>query len=715
MPNIDLKILFGVDVKDSDFERVNAQLNKIQDNANRLNEAFNRAGAQGTSGFSRFADQFTSMGRITDAIKNVNALAASVETLAKTQGSLAGLMRSLSDVGRSINENMGENKSKLMRQYSVEVDSLRDAASSRLAQSSQAEAMAARAESMGDSAMAAQYRKLANMRGMEARQALDAYNHNTFIRPLQNAGAAMLRGAGGALALSQLPGQLAGAYDDMFEFAPQRGEIAMRAYYMQQGTQAASGNVTGQVLRNLGLGQEASGLNNFNTQMRDAAVIVGRFAQGLLGSIPLVGSLLGGGRTFQTVDSLFAERMGQRRGLDMSLYSPLLQSAGELQLDRASTFNSVYRGADVNSINSILLRANRAGISDAMLGPVAGITAARGLNFSQTAMLALRGQQLGMDPGMFEQLLRYTSRNGNAGDIFSNIMGATGVQTLGGAQAASAVLGQVLGNATGNFSAGQVSQLVTGAVSGAVAGRGNIPEPEVVGPAAAVGAGIQSMANRPGNFVSAGIDMSLINMGVTNPVLRMSIASAVSQGKFNEAARAVAAAKGQAGDANAIAAARRQLAGVFGSYLDTTSSLVGNRPSDRAAFSEVGADPEMFLMTGQTVPGGGTIAGIRGAVDQIANGETPGGTARTFSGPELELQSAQAQRQAAIVEGVQKVTGDLGRGILNEIATGFRQIGLNITSLADRAKEEIDKNAKEQVTSTRRAAEPIRVGPGPKY
>lgn len=695
MANIDLKILFGVDVRDSDFERVNQQLGKIQDNANRLNEAFNRAGAQGTSGFSRFAEQFSSMGRIQDAIKNVNQLSASIETLTKTQGGLLGLMRTMSELGRSINDSMGESKTRLMRQYSNEVDALRTASQSKMQQSGIAQRLADNAAAMGNDEMAQRFRNIASQRGVEAGQAMDAYNFNRYMRPVIQAGASALRIGGAAAVMATLPGQLADSYENFASFAPVRGQIAMQNYNMSAATDAARGQVTSFALRNLGVGLEQQSLNNFSTQLRDAAVIVGRFSQGLIGSIPLVGGLLGGGRSYQTVDSLFAERMMERRGLDKGLYGPLFDAAGDLMLERTRTFGGLYRGNDVNGINRIILEANRHGISDALLAPIANITAARGLDFSQTWRTALHAQTLGLDPSAVDQMVRLSSR-GNAGGIMSAIMGATGVNTFGGASMASAMVGDTLSRATGGFNGNQVTQLLTNAINGAIQNRGELPETEVIGPAGAAASGLLGMSNSPGNFVSAGIDMSLINMGVRNPVLRTAISTAVSQGKFSEAARAIAAARGLSGNSAAIASARRSITSVFGSYLDTVGGMGGTSPADTAAFGEIDTDPTLMLMTGQTARSG-AVGGLRKGLDQIGAGEYFAGQPKVFGGPELGLEAGMAQRQANIMAGVQKVTDDLGKGILNEIATGFRTIGLNIATLANKTKEQLD-----QVKATRK-------------
>lgn len=714
MASIDMRILFGIDIKDSDFERASREMQRIQNSAKLLNEELNKAGNVSSSGFSKLVDSLSSMGRIGDTIKNVNSLTQSIEGLSRAQGGLSGLVRGMSDLGRSINESMGESKVRLLRQYNVELEGLRTSAQSRMDQGQRAGEMADRAESMGNPRQAELYRNLASQRGLEAGQGLDAYNQFKFIRPVQEAVSQALRIGGLAAITTGAVGASASEFQNISEFAPVRGQIAFRNLILSAAQQAASGNITTSMMQNMGIGLEQDamrGKSDISSGLRMGA----RYTQGVVGStlgwVPILGNALSGGRRFQTSEEIFSEMMGERRQLDIAKFGPLFQAAGEMGMDRLGRFGRLFRTGSFGTVNEMLTGMNRRGISDELMGPAADITMRMGLDPHRTLPLAREQLRLGLSDTAFEQLLRLTSRDPNATGTFRSLMGQAGMRTLAGAETVSQAMGDVLSQQVGFYGAQGATGFIAGGARAAIAAQPNLPEAEVAGVGTTVARGIQGMAAQPGNFVSAGMDMALINLGVNDPIVRIKVSELWGRNP-EQAVQVVANFLGVPGDKGMETKIRQALGGITKSYM----SLVGSLSTrGEKAFGAVGISLGASLVTGGLQTGGaGTMSNIAAQVEKMGMGQVAGGESTDFGGVPLEMERARAARQTAIMDSFQRATGDMGQQIFNAIKKGFMDIGNTIADIAVDAKMQ-PVSATPQVTSTSKGRPASSGSPGRMY
>jgi hypothetical protein len=716
MPNLDLKIIFGVDLRESDFERVSRELNRIQDATKRLDAAMSQAGSQGSVGLAKAMESMTSLGRIGDAIKNVQGLTQAIESLTRTQGGLTGLMRHFSELGRTINEAVGDKQLALFRQHNLSVDSLRQAATIRMGAIPQAEAMAARAEAMGNPEAAMRYRSFARQAPLLAGQALDVANYQQFVRPLGQ----IVTGVGAGIATAAFVGGAAESAVRMLEFAPVRGQIAVQDARLSAARAAAAGLVTPYVTNTLGLGLEAGGPGMLDRLRASAGYLVGGWNSILdpLTQIPILGRLVSmlqvGSDRYATLDERYTRLALERRGFDVAKYGPLFDEAGKLIHHRIHSFDRVLRGVGARGLRfdefqRTMLEANEIGIPDELLEPAAEITARLGLDFRRTSRMAGAGRRLGLTAGGLEQMLRYSARSADAEQTMQDIVMRSGVLGLGGREALSEAVADVMARGTGNYNPTSMTQMMTTVTAGLVGARGNIPEPEMVQTAVGVTNRLSQMAGGGLNVMNMSLDMAMIELGLNNPVVRMRAAQ-MWQTDPDQAVRGIAAATGRSVD-EVRARMRRAGQGAIGAIGLAAGS---GDPQSLAFMRATGHDVLATGLAGRPVTGapGDPLSTLRSTMESI--GLAPTGPA---AGPSADLTSPldaamreSAKNQAVIIRGIEQTMGNLGKDILNAILTGMRDIGVNIQRLAENTSAELPsagQRSADQVTVTPKNREKI--------
>jgi hypothetical protein len=623
------------------------------------------------------------LGSMDKAIGSMKSFKSTLDELAKTRLDLGQMSGDLGKLGAAINDTFGAAQTTVLNRFKQSISDLKQEAERASASAQVYEKQADRARAMGNQAFADMYKAKAQGAAVRAgglAQAAQQYQweaedyqdqqayRESFVGGMENtmqgwakgamrpinramtrAGISMggiARGLGVAGAAAAFVGMTAGAIADY------TGPMQQRMFALEQqgtwGGYQAAANLDPTILALQQMGAQGAEAKYMGSGWRQASYVGGEAIQRLLrGDI---------GGIFKGEEMLRQGRLAMRAADQeafQAAYAPATQSFYQRQQQYYDIHKTFGTGATEQMLGGLYI----GGISNERLGNLLGITMGAGgattpdLTTQRVRELYRGTYTYGMSQRAVEQLaVRQAAGVPNAFDAAQRALGAGGMQTFTGAQALSDVQGAYMANQS--VRTGYSGAELIGALAGQ-AGRAGMPEPIAAQVGGTVAAATGAMAGQRGTLLSASLESTMLQSGVTNFFQRSAILDLLRQNRLDEAKQAFMKATGKsAGEAEKV------LGGAFRAQTQFTKQLLGGGTEEVLAAGGLGSN---WLYTGDVnaqmagAPGIGQdpFAARRGEGGPM--GPMPAGARAFGKTAEDTRQEAAGQGQAQVVEHTKEI------------------------------------------------------------
>jgi hypothetical protein len=526
--------------------------------------------------------------------------------------------------------------------------------------------------------------------------------------------------------------------DEIFNVAPQKEFAAKQQYEVSAASEAISGDITRNIMRELNIGSSASGRfeagNNVLSQAATVGSAVMNYVGGVISSVLnfASGGLLNIGGGYKTMQESYFDVLSGREAIDKKVYGLATGRVGQYELRRMQMFNEIDRffgpGGSAFTRNA-LGELHDAGITMDMANQMAQMLLRAGVGITGGDANLVRAQQrLGLGDTFMQQVARQRfMRGGSAAEdmIFSSIAGA-GLTGYDQGRARS-VLGEALGQIaaqTSGYNLDVVAPGMIGMVRAAqaetmgpnVAGRGFLTSEEATRGAIQVfqsGTGMMGA----GGVYDAVATAGLARIGITNPLDAQYINALIRKNRPDLAAKAIATATGKTENEAAkmlesIGSDVEAFQKNFENPLLSTSKL--DRGKIRGML--IGGEEKVGVAEFEAAAGKGGELAAQFKIGGIAVSPEELKQAREVMGditPKEQLDRARASEERAVQQAAASIERTLGHAVVSEIAKGFTQMAEAVKRSAQKLEEdtrESRERTREQGAAGRNVA-----GPGRSY
>lgn len=723
-----LKIEFAAEFKDA--ERIQKILNDLNDQMSKLAQTGAAVGQASASGFQSLTSSLKGFDDATKGLRSIKELSDSIHSLSKLQGEVGVIDKMFSDIGKSINRGIGDEKADSIKRVREEISKLQQESEKAKVLVQEAEYNYRVAQSRGDergmkhfeaqrrgaSLYAAKMDRDSRLAEDELDEATDPMN--VFKGQFQKGGKYYrgmrgIRAAGGYAAAA-----LAGvqAADDLFNVMPERSFAAQQKYDTAAAREAMSGDVTRGVLRELNVGAGAS--SRFlagNDQLGQMGTVASTALQTVLGNtIGNIFNLISGRQVeFKSPTQIYNENLMGKEAVDREAYGVALGATGQQAMKRMNMFADMERFGGSAQMQSALAGLTRSGVTMDMAHPMAQMLMEAGVMIGPgDANLVLAQQRLGAGDTFMRQVARQRFMGGGASatgmlDRLVEGSGLTGRDqgrargVLG--EALGGLMSQTVGYDLSNTGAGMIN-MVGEAVARQQGAANGLTAEEATRGAVSTYSATQNLFQAGGVYNA--VEMaSLARMGVTNPLVQQYVQTMLEKGNSNEAAAAIERATGGKVKADqALKQLRADTAGMASTFMKPLFDE--SDPQVRAIGS--GKLQAMAMMGKEAVMNksieeqfGGGVGGLFGA---RYDGTTKKGGGMGPTGVEAltaaltdkdKLQTAQAGQEGSIFEATERLERVLGKSVVSAIADGF-------SGMAEAVRKSIGKLEEDRNASNKR-------------
>jgi len=700
-----LKISFESDLKG--FERVQSALKEQEKILNSNADAVERL-KKAQAGMGTQAADMGKNHSMKEAAKQMETLTGAFDALQKNQSGFRAFLNNFTDFKKELQDISNIKSDDVFGAIETRIDTLKKslAGSVEASKSLRSEVAQLKAEGRNDEASKAQARLSAvEQQSLEERSLLqDAQLKKLYRQPIFQSGGqgGMPPGGGGGmggflgggtsmqrlvgllgrgmagLGVAKMVGDRASRAYQRYGFMEERGEIA--AFEQEMGIQqsAESGQIGRALMRRHNLGKEG------NYRRRRAE---GKFGgESALDSLDMAYRRVTGFFSGKSPEQLEIEFENEKSQLDQryqrSINTVASTAKGILTNQSYMGFESVLgkQGAQ-----ELIRQVNRGGASWAEAQATLGTADKYGLagQFAGSR-LTRTTSELGLSRGAIDQIVRQSAYSGVDQDkLMGQIMTRAGQSGMPLTTATRQALSQVVAQQAGQFAGGvdmaQVSAPMLNAMANMQSAGVNLQGVDMIAGAQAVSSFAQGRAQQAGTMEGMGLEKSLIDLGIKNPVARRAIIDMyTTEGKQQGAIKVAAKLSGKSiEEVSKALNASQTMAKEF------RKKVMGGEEFDhlQQVFKDEGdLDLQGYGMTGDVksalaVPGmskayGAHDMGATASIDGLQPSFTQTTTGRQVKASEARKESESLKLTEGLAEQLAGKGGDVGKELV-KMFTGY--------------------------------------------
>jgi hypothetical protein len=529
-----------------------------------------------------------------------------------------------------------------------------------------------------------------------------------------------------------------------------RGQILGRQMQMQAAEQALAGDPTMALIEQMGLGEEADyrkgGALSFWDKHR-GKIGIGIGALGLLaapftggtslaasGAVTSLAGLTGLGAstivaggtaigaigaglaTYKDPQEAQREREAGYRSMDMAMYSKIWSPGHQRYMSMYESNKDLMLSQGDTRVLSTLEALNKAGVTDRRALPTMDLMDLYGQPLGgeykqstfkyydektgqyiterskyaatdRTQIYKIQ-QELGLGQGAMTELVRQGGTD-NATKALDLALGSSELTNRRAMSSLAESYATITGkSATGFAEPTGAYSTINAAVQAIKGSNVNVADIDAANAAGQIGNKVQSMFNNPMSLLGSAIDNNLIQMGVSDPMARLTLRREMEAGNFERANRIISNITKKSPEE-----VQKEIQGTRTRVAQNIRGILTTDEGTESAFAKEGLDVtgavfDSSAKGAQLQMGKGMIAAIEGK-GVITGKEATAMRAPTTAGEAIE--KAQAEKGGAELQALRETTEKLGQNISTIIGESFRKLGDQIVKEAQNANTTIDR------------------------